>query len=54
MPLEIVIPIEALWALVALERAVVWRAWLPMSLVMGWVSAIHMLHARYMPTIKAG
>lgn len=52
MPLQVMIPIEALGALVALERAVVRWAWLPMC--WGWVSAIHMLHAGDMATVEAG
>jgi hypothetical protein len=54
MTLQVVISIEALWALITFERAVVQGRGLPVSLMMRSMTTIHMLHARQMAAIECG
>lgn len=46
VPLEIVVAVEALRALIAFERSVVLRVWLSLGMV-----SIHMLHMRCVATV---
>ena len=45
MSFEIVISVERLRTLITLERAIIWRRRLAVSLMMRRMTAIHMLHA---------
>lgn len=52
MPFEIMISVEALRTLIALERPVVGWTWLSMSLVRR-MASIHMVHARNLSAVEA-
>lgn len=54
MPLQIVIAVEALRALVAFKRAIVVRSRLSMGRMVRWVPPVQMLHAGQMAAGETG